>query len=147
VTNYLTYTDGKGGKANSSLPPVYIGWVNQQGGQQTIGPLATNGADSAVKYINAELGGVDGHSVALVTCYVTAAEEEGTTCAQKFLADKSVSVIDEGTLAIGVQSLYSTLAGAKPVIVGVATTPIDSVQKNAVILFGDAPCWDSARAR
>jgi branched-chain amino acid transport system substrate-binding protein len=137
VTNYLTYVGGKAGKANPSLPPVYVGWVNQQGGAQQIGPLATNGAESAVNYVNAQLGGVDGHPVKLVTCYIRAAEEEGTTCGQKFLADKSVSVIDEGAVAIGIQSLYSTIGGAKPVIVGVATTPVDSVQKNAVVLFGD----------
>lgn len=137
VTNYLSYTDGKAGKANASLPPVYIGWINQQGGQQTIGPLATVGAQTAVKYINAQLGGVDGHPVALKQCFIRAAEEEGTTCAQQMLANKSVDVIDEGAVAIGAQSFYGTLGGAKPVIVGVATTPVDSVQKNAVIYFGD----------
>ena len=138
VKNYVQYVGGKAGKANSSLPPVYVGWINQQGGQQAIGPLATNGAQMSVKYINAHLGGVDGHPLVLKTCFVRAAEEEGTTCAQRFLADKSISVIDEGGIAIGIQSFYSTLGGAKPVIVGVAVTPIDSVQKNAVILFGDA---------
>src|SRR6185437_725379 len=51
VTDYLKYVDGKGGKANASLPPVTIGWINQQGGQQAIGPLATAGAQMAVKYI------------------------------------------------------------------------------------------------
>lgn len=137
VTNYLTYTDGKAGKANPSLPPVYIGWVNQQGGQQVIGALATNGAQLAVKYVNDQLGGVDGHPVVLKTCFITSAEEEGTTCGQKFLADKTVSVIDEGAVAIGIQSLYSTIGTAKPVIVGVSVTPIDSVKSNAVILFGD----------
>ena len=137
VTNYLSYTGGKAAKANASLAPVYIGWLNQQGGQQQIGPLATNGAQLAVKYANAELGGIGGHPVALKSCYITSAEEEGTTCGQKFAADKSVSVIDEGGVAIGIQSFYSTIGGAKPVIVGVATTPVDNVQKNAVIMFGD----------
>ena len=32
VTNYLTYTDGKAGQADSKLAPVYVGWINQQGG-------------------------------------------------------------------------------------------------------------------
>jgi branched-chain amino acid transport system substrate-binding protein len=137
VTNYLAYVHGKAGKADASLPPVTIGWINQQGGQQAIGPLATAGAQMAVKYINAELGGVDGHPVALKTCFITSAEEEGKTCAQQLLADKSVQVIDEGAVAIGIQSFYSTIAAAKPVIVGVAVTPVDSVQKNAVIMFGD----------
>ena len=53
-------------------------------------------------------------------------------------ANKTINVIDEGGVAIGVQSFHSTLGGAKPVIVGVAVTPIDAAQNNAVILFGDA---------
>ena len=137
VTNYLTYVGGKAGKANPSLPPVTVGWVNQQGGQQVIGALATNGAQLAVKYINDQAGGIDGHPLVLSTCFITSAEEEGTTCAQKFLANKSISVIDVGAVAIGIQSLYSTLGTAKPVITGVSVTPVDSTKSNAVILFGD----------
>ena len=138
VTNYVTYTGGKSGPADKSLPPVYIGFVNQQGGPTAVGLLATAGAQMAVNYANAELGGVGGHPIQLVTCFIASAEEEGTTCAQKFLANKKVNVIDLGGVAIGVQSFYSTLHGAKPVIDGVAATPIDTTQKNAVILFGDA---------
>jgi len=137
VTNYLSYVGGKAGPADKSLPPVYVGYVNQQGGPTAVGLLATAGAQMAVNYANAELGGVDGHPIQLVTCFIASAEEEGTVCAQKFLANKKVDVINMGGVAIGVQSFYSTLGGAKPVIDGVAATPIDSVQKNAVILFGD----------
>jgi len=138
VTNYVTYTGGKSGPADTSLPPVYIGYVNQQGGSTAVGLLATAGAQMAVKYANAELGGVGGHPIQLVTCFIASAEEEGTTCAQKFLANKKVDVIALGGVAIGVQSFFSTLHGAKPVIDGVAATPIDTTQPNAVILFGDA---------
>ena len=137
VTNYLSYVGGKAGPANNSLPPVDIGFVNQQGGPTAVGLLATAGAQMAVNYANADLGGVDGHPIKLVTCFIASAEEEGTVCAQKFLANKNVDVINMGGVAIGVQSFYSTLGGAKPVIDGVAATPIDAVQKNAVILFGD----------
>jgi branched-chain amino acid transport system substrate-binding protein len=137
VTNYLSYVGGTAGPANKSLPPVYIGFVNQQGGPTAVGLLATAGAQMAVKYANAELGGVDGHPIQLVTCFIASAEEEGTVCAQKFLANKNVDVINLGGVAIGVQSFYSTLGGVKPVIDGVAATPIDAVQPNTVILFGD----------
>ena len=138
VTNYLSYTGGKAGPADKSLPPVYIGYVNQQGGPTAVGLLATAGAQMAVNYANAELGGVDGHPIQLVTCFIASAEEEGTTCGQKLAADKDVSVVLEGGVAIGTQSFYSTIGGAKPVITGVAVTPIDAVQPNATILFGDA---------
>jgi branched-chain amino acid transport system substrate-binding protein len=138
VTDYVKYTGGKAGKADESLPPVSIGWVNQQGGQAVIGRFATNGAELAVKYANAELSGIGGHPIKLETCFIASAEEEGTTCGQKLVANKDVSVILEGGVAIGTQSLYSTIGGTKPVIAGVAVTPVDAVQPNAVVLFGDA---------
>ena len=52
VTNYLTYVKGKRGKADPKKSKIYIGWVNQQGGQVVIGGLATAGAQLAVKYVN-----------------------------------------------------------------------------------------------
>jgi branched-chain amino acid transport system substrate-binding protein len=137
VTNYVDYIGGKAGKADSGKSPIYIGWVNQQGGQQEIGAAATDGADLAVKLVNEELGGIDGHPVALKKCFIRSAEEEGTTCGQRLGNDKSVRAIAVGGVAIGIQSFYSTIGGKKPVIVGVAVTPVDSVQKNAAILFGD----------
>ena len=138
VTNYLTYTGGTSGPANSSLTPVTVGFVNQQGGQQVIGLHATDGAEMAVKYINAQLGGVDGHPIVLDTCFIASAEEEGTGCAQKFLANKNVHVIASGAVVIGAQSFYSTLGGALPVVGGVAPLSIDGQQKNTAVLFGDA---------
>lgn len=137
ITNYQTYTDGKAGAANPKLSPVQIGWVNQQGGQVVIGGLATAGAQFAVKYINQQLGGIDGHPLKLDTCFIANSEQQGTTCGQQFVANKSMPVVDEGAVATGISPLYSTIAGKKPVIVGVSVTPVDSVQKNAVILFGD----------
>jgi branched-chain amino acid transport system substrate-binding protein len=138
VTNYMKYVDAKkGGAANKSLSPVTVGFVNQQGGAVVIGANATNGAQLAVAYANAQLGGIDGHPIKLNTCFIANTEAEGTTCGQQFLAAKGLSVIDEGAVATGIQSLYRTLGGSRPVIAGVATTPVDDVQKYAVILFGD----------
>jgi branched-chain amino acid transport system substrate-binding protein len=139
VTNYLTYVHGKRGKANPKLPPVYVGWVNQQGGQVVIGGLATAGAELAVKYVNDQLGGVGGRPVKLVECFVKSAEEEGTTCGQKLVNDKRISVIATGAVATGAQSLHATIRGRKPVVTGVAVTPVDGASKTAVVLFGDGP--------
>jgi len=138
VTDYRAYVGGTDGPADQSLPPVSIGWVNQQGGQVEIGRFATNGAELAVKYANAELGGVGGHPIELKTCFIATAEEEGTTCGQRLAADDSVSVIGIGGVAIGTQAFYSALDGSKAVVAGVAVTPIDAVQPNSVIFFGDA---------
>jgi branched-chain amino acid transport system substrate-binding protein len=138
VTDYVKYIGGTAGKADSSKSTIYIGWLNQQGGQQEIGAAATDGADLAVKVVNDELGGIGGHPIALKKCFIRDAEEEGTTCGQKLGNDKSVTAINVGGVAIGIQPFYATIGGKKPVIVGVAVTPVDAVQKNATILFGDA---------
>jgi branched-chain amino acid transport system substrate-binding protein len=137
VTDYVSYVGGKAGKADPNKSTIYIGWLNQEGGQQEIGAAATDGADLAVKLANEQLGGIDGHPVALKKCFIRNAEEEGTTCGQKLGNDKSVAAINVGGVAIGIQPFYSTIGGKKPVIVGVAVTPVDTVQKNASILFGD----------
>lgn len=138
VTNYLKYVKGKAGKADPKKSKIYIGWVNQQGGQVVIGGLATAGAELAVKYVNDQLGGVDGHPVALVKCFVRSNEEEGTTCGQKLVNNKRIAVIASGAVATGAQSFFGTVRGAKPVVTGVAVTPVDGAQKNGIVLFGDA---------
>jgi len=138
VTNYRAYVHGTRGKADPKKSKIYIGWVNQQGGQVVIGGLATAGAELAVKYVNEQLGGVDGHPVALVKCFIRSSEEEGTTCGQKFVNNKKISVVTEGAVVFGAQSLFATIRGTKPVITGVGVTPVDGAQKNATVLFGDA---------
>jgi branched-chain amino acid transport system substrate-binding protein len=138
VTDYVDYIGGKAGKADPNKSTINIGWLNQQGGQVEIGAAATDGADLAVKVVNDQLGGIDGHPVALKKCFIKSAEEEGTTCGQRLGNDKTVAAINVGGVAIGIQPFYSTIGGKKPVIVGVAVTPVDGVQDNATILFGDA---------
>ena len=137
VTNYLAYVHGTRGKADPKKSKIYIGWVNQQGGQVVIGGLATAGAELAVKYVNDQLGGVNGHPVALVECFIKSNEEEGTTCGQKLVNNKRISVIASGAVATGAQSFFATVRGAKPVVTGVAITPVDGAQKNGIVLYGD----------
>jgi branched-chain amino acid transport system substrate-binding protein len=137
VTNYLTYVGGKAGSANSSLAPVTIGYMNEQGDANPPGLLATSGAELAVNYINKDLGGVDGHPLKLDTCFTTT-EAQGGTCADQFLADKSLPLVATGGVATGAQTFFNTIAGKMTVIDGVAVTPFDAVSKNTVILFGDS---------
>ena len=139
VTNYLQYVHGTRGKANPKKSKVYIGWVNQQGGQVVIGGLATAGAQLAVRYVNDVLGGVGGRPVKLVQCFIKSTEEEGTTCGQKLVNNKRISVIATGAVATGAQSLRATIGAAKPVVTGVAILPVDGARRTGVVLFGDGP--------
>jgi branched-chain amino acid transport system substrate-binding protein len=136
VTDYVKFVGGKKGKANPSLKPVVIGWVNLQGGQVEIGPNATPAAEIAVNLVNDSLGGIGGHPLRLKKCFIRNAEEEGTKCGQQMANDKNVSVVLIGGLAIGNQSLYAALGGKKPVVGGVIILPVDEQQRNAYALFG-----------
>ena len=108
------------------------------GGQVVIGGLATAGAQLAVKYVNEQLGGVGGHPVALVTCFIKSNEEEGTTCGQKLVNNKRISVVAEGAVATGAQS-STQRSVRKPIVTGVAITPVNGASKTGVVLFGDGP--------
>ena len=136
VTNYLTYTGGKAGKANPKLSPVVIGAINTQGGQVLVGPNWTKGAELAVQYVNTYLGGVQGHPVKLSECFTTSAEEEGTKCGQQFANNSKIHVILFGAVAVGNQSFYAAIGGKKPIVSGVALLPVDATQKTEFALFG-----------
>jgi branched-chain amino acid transport system substrate-binding protein len=138
VTDYQAYVGGSGGAAQPGRSPVVLGWVNFEGGAVSL-PEATLAANAAVKYVNTELGGIGGSPLALRVCTVAGAEEEGQKCGQRLLSDKAVSTIAVGNLNAGDSALSATVAGQKPMIVGVGTGPALSTAKNTYILFGDLP--------
>jgi branched-chain amino acid transport system substrate-binding protein len=138
VTNYVAYTGGKPGKANPRLKPIYIGYVNQEGGAVVIGKTNDNGVDAGVQFVNTIAGGIGKHRLVLVKCFIASTEEEGQRCGQKFRNDKRIVAVVTGAVAVGSESLYAAIGKSKPVIVGVAVNPVDSVQSNATILYGDA---------
>ena len=138
VTDYLKYVGGTAGKADPSKSPVVIGFVNQQNGPNDVGPGPTHGADLAVKYINEELGGIGGHPLELRKCFISTAEEQGQTCGQKMINDDDIHVVDVGAVALGSQSLNSTIDEQKPMVYGVSGGASDTKNKNGYILFGDA---------
>ncbi len=136
ITDYVEYTGGKDGPADKSKPPVKIGWVNNQGGSiPPAGLSSTKAAEWAVKYVNDHLGGVGGRPLELVECFVKNAEEEGLGCAQKFLNDPDVVAITYGAVAVGANTIASTVNGKKPIIMGFSLNPSDANADNTYILF------------
>ncbi|MEN3280877.1 MAG: branched-chain amino acid transport system substrate-binding protein [Solirubrobacteraceae bacterium] len=138
VTDYVKYVGGKAGAADTSKSPVTIGFVNQQGGANDVGPGSTDGAKLAVDFVNKYAGGIDGHPVQLHTCFISTAEEQGQTCGQKMANDKAVDVVGVGAVAIGAQPLNASIAGEKPMVWGVSVNEVDTKNKNGYILFGDS---------
>jgi branched-chain amino acid transport system substrate-binding protein len=138
ITDFVKYTGGKAGAADTSLPPVKIGWSSNDGGGtvQSVGPEATEAAEVAVKWINKFAGGIDGHPLVMDKCIVKNAEEEGLKCGQQFLNDPDIKLISYGALSVGAQTLDSAVAGKKPIIMGFSLNPTDITAKNLFVLFG-----------
>jgi len=136
VLNYNVYVAGKG-KAKANLAPIVLGFINGQGGPPNFNfPQPTRVIEAAVRMVNAELGGIQGHPVKLNQCFIAQAEEEGVRCGQQMANDKNVKAILYGAVVVGTQSIYATLKGSKPVVGGVALSGADTTAKNAYFLNG-----------
>ena len=75
------------------MSTIKVGYVNQEGGPIEIGPTNDDGAEIAVKYINEKAGGIGGHPVELVKCYIASTEEEGQQCGQQLANDPDVVAV------------------------------------------------------
>ena len=138
VTDYVKYVGGTAGAADNSKSPIVIGYVNQQGGANDVGPNSTIGAQLAADYVNKYAGGIDSHPVKLHTCFISTSEEQGQQCGQKMANDKAVDAVGVGAVATGAQPLNASIAGDKPMFWGVSVNQVDTKNKNGFILFGDS---------
>ena len=97
-----TDTTGAGGpattaapkKADDSLPPVLVGFHNLEGGQISL-PEIREAFLSGVKYVNEELGGINGRPLKAITCNVDVTPESSVNCANQFV-EKNVVVAVQG---------------------------------------------------
>jgi branched-chain amino acid transport system substrate-binding protein len=136
VTDYAAYVGGSGA-ADSSMTPIKIGYISQEGGPVQVGPTNDDGVKIAIKFINEQAGGIGGHPLELTTCYINSTEEQGQQCGQKMANDKDIVAVIEGPIVVGAESMFSAL-GDKPVVQGVSVNAVDPVQKSADILYGGA---------
>ena len=137
VTDFAGYIGGTGA-ADSSLSPIKIGYFNQQGGAVEVTHTNITGIQAAVDFVNKNAGGIGGHPIELVTCYIANTEEEGQQCGQQFANDDSIVAIETGPTFIGTESFYAAIAGSKAVVAGVSVSAADTVQSTAAVLFGGA---------
>ena len=138
VVNFVQYTDGKAGAANPKLKPVLVGWTNNQGGQVLVGPTATQGAELAAKWINQHAGGIGGHPIKLVECFMANTEAEGTRCGDQFAATKGLEAIAFGGVAVGASSLEAVVSPKIPIFIGVSVNPGDNTNPNTYEFAGGA---------
>ncbi len=81
-------------KADDSLPPVLVGFHNLEGGQISL-PEIREAFLSGVKYVNEELGGINGRPMKAETCNLDVTPESSVNCANQFV-EKNVVVAIQG---------------------------------------------------
>ena len=116
--------------------PLKVGLLDPSGGPVPV-PGVAAGADAAAKYINGELGGIGGRPVQLVSCATDTTPESVQACANTFVSDGVVAVLDGYNQASS--AALPTLTGASIPLVGMI--PFDSVTgaKAADRVFFAAP--------
>ena len=72
--------------------PIRIGMINQDTGAVGAFPELTRAAQAAVEFTNAELGGIDGRPLELITCDTAFSPEGSTACAQRLVGEGVVAV-------------------------------------------------------
>src|ERR1700722_16742456 len=79
--------------------PVTIGIITDGGGSSAIGTaaLVAQGASAAVKYLNADLGGLEHHKVNLYVCENQSTPAGGQTCANDMVQKGVVAVVEPFT--------------------------------------------------
>ncbi len=89
--------DSGSGKATGS--PVTIGLIADAGGAGGIGtgPLVEQGAKAATEYVDADLGGLEGHKVNLYICENQNTPAGGQTCANDMVQHGVVAVVEPFT--------------------------------------------------
>lgn len=87
--------------------PIKIGIINQENTPIGSFPEVRLGAQAAVDFINAELGGVNGRPLELVPCITTFSPETSRSCAQQ--------MVDEGVVAV-LGGIDVTSNGSIPVL-------------------------------
>lgn len=103
-------------------PPVKIGFLNPSGGPVPQ-PGADTGATAAVDYVNGQMGGVGGRPIELVSCDTDTTPESATSCANTFVEEGVVAVMDGFNLSSS--ATLPVLSSAKIPLVGMI--PFDSV--------------------
>ncbi|MFC4946679.1 ABC transporter substrate-binding protein [Pseudonocardia sp. GCM10023141] len=104
-----------GNPADNAKTPVTIGFHNLEGGSVSL-PELRNGFDAGVKYVNEQLGGINGHPLKSIDCKTDATPESSVNCANQFVEQKAV--LSAQGADFGADAMLPVLRSAKLAEIG-----------------------------
>lgn len=106
-----------GAHVAASGDPVKIGYVSTG----AFFPTAAEAVEDAATFINAELGGIEGRPIEIVTCDIST-PDAGGSCGAEFANDADINLVIMGPTLVGNTSFYQSTGGNTSVMI---TTPLD----------------------
>ncbi|WP_344422593.1 ABC transporter substrate-binding protein [Pseudonocardia ailaonensis] len=126
-----------GNAADNTKSPVTIGFQNLEGGAISL-PEIRNGFDAGVKYINEQLGGINGHPLKSINCKTDSTPESSVNCANQFVEQKAVLVAQGADF--GADAALPVLKSAKLATIGAfpLTPGMDTAVGDAFFMQGSS---------
>jgi branched-chain amino acid transport system substrate-binding protein len=121
----LEFTGGTEGEASGD--PYRVGFAHSS----EFFPEGDTGAEAAVKWINAELGGVGGRPIELVPCSIST-PEDAASCGAEFANDESIDLVIGGFILYAPSDFYAALAGKAAAMIAAPLDVSDYSNPNAV---------------
>jgi branched-chain amino acid transport system substrate-binding protein len=116
-------------------PPIVVGFVNQEDAPVGSFPEVRRSAEAAVRYVNEELGGVDGRPIKLETCATRGTPESSQACANQLVGKQPVAVL--GGVDLGAAASLPVFQRASiPYIGGSPTLAEELTSPTAYMLAG-----------
>lgn len=78
--------------ADPNATPVTVGFANLEGGAVSL-PEVRVGFEQGLKYVNSELGGLNGHQIKVASCKTDLTPESSVNCANQFVEKNVVAEI------------------------------------------------------
>lgn len=152
-TSTTSTSSGSSASTAATLPagtaasgaPVKIGFVNLEGGAAISLPEAREGAEAAVKYANAHLGGIGGRPIELDKCNTDGTEASSTACANQMISDNVAAVLLGQDASAGAVVKPLVAAGI-PYITGSGNSTEELTTPGAFSLTGGVPAALAAMA-
>ena len=146
-------TIGAAGAAGATTPShatgstVTIGMIIDAGGSGGIGTsaLVEQGAKAAAAYVNADLGGLEGHKVSLYICENQNSPSGGQTCANDMVQHGVVAVVESFT-GQGQTEVPTIIGAGIPYVVVTGASTAELTSPGAYDLEGGFPAYLGAMA-
>lgn len=122
-----------GGRATG--PPITVGLLNMENGPVGSFPELREGAETAARYVNEELGGVGGRPIQLESCATAGTPESSRACATRIVEKRPVAVVGGVDLAAGASLPVFEKAGI-PYIGGSPTSQSELTSAASFMLTG-----------